>query len=415
MIAAASTISLTHDRHRDLGLDLPDFATLLTRQLAATDPARRPSLPEHLLVPLVNLINFQAICRTLLAKQKYSLQLRHRVRRTRQADTSCDSVRSVMSEVSIHGTPRLIALQARIRTKQQRDKFAARPTLAARMQAHCRGVLARKRWTSQQVGSGGGDEVTVVAALQAVARGFIVRRAVRSIKAYLTTPDRLGFVVSLQSIARGHRVRRSAALLRLRLWVAEPGVLALQAQCRRVLARRRAHERRAPAAALMSDLVGLQAVVKRLLTLKELADQRSEQWIEVVAPTPGRLVEVETEPEVDRIVRLRPPSPVPPRSAQGAIRVSEAATLSSAATAGLDPLSQRMVDLLTELEAIEGEVTEFDTLVGMAVWHREADKTSKADEAWLRLVLGRANGRALFEVDERGQSLARGICGLDLD
>lgn len=315
-------------------------------------------------------------------------------------------MQSDMSDASLEGGPGLLALQARIRTKQQRDRFRAKAALVVRVQAQCRGALMRRRWL---VSRGEDSEVTVVVALQAVARGFIVRRAAAAIRRYLSTSERMTFVVSVQTQVRGYLVRRQLALLRLRLWVAEPDVVALQTRCRQILARRNVRERRHHSAALMSDLVGLQAVVKRLLTLKDLAEQRNEQWIEVVAPTTRRIVDVETasedEPAVDEIaLRLSPP-PRPPRFRHSQRVVDETATLSSIGTTGLDRLSQKMVGLLDELEQIEGEVTEYDAMVGMAVWHRVNDKTTKADEAWLRLVMSKANGRAPFEVDEDGKSL----------
>ena len=399
-LRAASTVSLANDRHHSLGLALPDFAALLSRQLAVSGSPRRPSLPDHLLAPPVNLIKFQSTCRALLVRRQYPIAGHRRAQKTRQTSASCDSVPSVMSEADFQGAPGLLALQARIRTKQQRDKFRATSSLAVKLQAQCRGVLWRRTGRLE-------EPVTVVEALQAAARGFIVRRSTRAIRAFLNGATVIEFAVMIQNKVRACLARRRVRLVRLRLWIVEPEAIAIQASCRQVLARRDVRKRRTEsAAALMTDLVGLQAVVKRLLTLKELAEKHNEHWIEVAPPPRRGAVQAELEDESiesNEIILRSAPPPRPPRLRDPSGLIDEGVANSPVISTGIDAMSQRMVDLLTELEAIEADLTELDTIIGMAVWHRAKDKTAKADEAWLRLVLSKANGCMPFEVDDDGE------------
>ncbi|KAI6035361.1 ras GTPase-activating protein [Pisolithus orientalis] len=172
-------------------------------------------------------------------------------------------------------TPWVISLQSLVRghTKRQRwlsflSQLRTHVGYVVSVQAQARGVLQRRRLSSLKMALRRTSQIFMQ--FQASARAKITRQGVKELSKTFGSPEIAPSVIAVQAAARG-LLRRATILKHLRLLGAnEHSILDLQAQCRGVLVRRRIRTQLAKLVDVSSTVVRIQAAARTYMARKRL-------------------------------------------------------------------------------------------------------------------------------------------------
>ncbi|KAJ7498942.1 ras GTPase-activating protein [Mycena latifolia] len=275
---------------KDAGVAMPNFGNVgneLAREIneepeveVETDDERRDRL---LLENESSILAVQCVARGYLIR-KYQTTLRARMQLTErhvakfQAHCMGVLVRRRLEQARIARgdiTPWALALQAAAQAMIVRRKWRSRLREIAqsthyvvKMQAQLRGVLQRRRFARLKAALR--TSTLSVTKLQSVARARISRNTHSQVAKTFDQPAIQFSVVSLQARARGALARRIAMRRQSLLNYFEPSFVALQAHCRGVLMRRRLRSQLAKLDDVSHVVVRIQAAVRTYLARKRL-------------------------------------------------------------------------------------------------------------------------------------------------
>ncbi|KAJ3515338.1 hypothetical protein NLJ89_g1823 [Agrocybe chaxingu] len=168
--------------------------------------------------------------------------------------------------IALQARARGVLLRGRWRDRLRALKAATSSVI--KVQAQIRGVLQRRRYIRLKAALRKMSFPTK--RLQAAARGHIVRRdQTELVKSFIIPKIGLS-VVALQAHARGVLARRRMAKLLRLLGRIEPTVITLQAHCRGLIMRRRLRSQLAKLENVTDIVVGIQAAVRTYLARKRL-------------------------------------------------------------------------------------------------------------------------------------------------
>ncbi|GLB33790.1 putative GTPase-activator protein for Ras-like GTPases [Lyophyllum shimeji] len=274
---------------KDAGVAMPNFGNV-GRELAKeiNEPEVEVETEDErchrlLLENEDSIISLQARARGFLAR-KAQTTFKGRIRLTERHIPKLQAhCRGLLLRRKIEGqrqtthrlTPRVIALQAlargvilrrrwRVRLRQIRGSVP----YVIKLQAQLRGVL-RRRLFSRMLAALRSSRLSVTR-LQAVARARVVRNAHRQLSKSFSQFAVKFSVVALQAQCRGVLARRRARKKMLLLKQHVPGFTALQGQCRGVVMRRRLRTQIAKLEDVSHVVVRIQAAVRTYLARKRL-------------------------------------------------------------------------------------------------------------------------------------------------
>ncbi|CAA7259744.1 unnamed protein product [Cyclocybe aegerita] len=168
--------------------------------------------------------------------------------------------------IALQARARGVFLRRQWRDRLRALKIATSSVI--KVQAQIRGVLQRRRYSRLKAALCKISFPTK--RLQATARGHIVRRDQKELVKSFIIPKIGLSVVALQAHARGVLARRRMAKLLRMLGRIEPTVITLQAHCRGLIMRRRLRSQLAKLENVTDIVVGIQAAVRTYLARKRL-------------------------------------------------------------------------------------------------------------------------------------------------
>lgn len=274
----------------DAGITMPNFGDV-GRELAKEineDPEIEIETEEERCNQLLaenegSICAMQSLARGFLIRKVYATQRAHvrlAERYVPRVQAHCRGVlarreASRSRKVATDLTPWVISLQAVARGSMKRQSwlgFLAQLRTHAgcivSVQAQARGVLQRRWLMSLKMALMRKSHIFVQ--LQASARGKITRQGVKELSKTLGSPEITPSVIAVQAAARGLLQRAIISKQLTLLGVIEHSILGLQAQCRGVLVRRRIRTQHAKLDDVSSIVVRIQAAARTYIARKRL-------------------------------------------------------------------------------------------------------------------------------------------------